>query len=242
MSKQEFKTIIKHLNYKDLLIILGLWYLMAVVAFLTGELSLKFNVLTDFLHYLFILSGRFIFLALILFYLTSLYQVSFRDIGFIFKNFIKQVFIIFSLLSILLLSVLFFINIPLSYKTLSKSFLPLYMINKPEDFINSLFPFVLLFISNIIFGITEILLLAKILLELFNTAFNKYIATIFTGLFYSILLLQFKPSQILINFIIAFISLYIYLKNRSLISSSLLIAGYYTIYILYIYGWNFIRF
>ncbi len=235
-------NIIKHLNYKDLLIILGLWFFMAFFGFLTGEVSFKYSIFNDFFHFLCIVAGRFIYLALITFYLTSLYQINFNQLGFKFNGLFKQVIFIFSLIVSLLIPVLFFINIPLSFNNITGTFSPLYKINSPEEFVKSLFPFIILLPTNLIISMSEMLLLSKIILQLFSVVFNQFFTLLLTSLFYSILLLSFNPSRILINFIIGFIALFIYRRVNSLIIPSLFIAGYYTIYILYVYGWHFIRF
>jgi len=62
MKKNENNKLISYLNYKDFLIIFGLWYFMAGISFNNTRL-------TEIFHFLFILTGRFIYLALIIFYL-----------------------------------------------------------------------------------------------------------------------------------------------------------------------------
>ncbi|MDI3546805.1 MAG: hypothetical protein PWR10_457 [Halanaerobiales bacterium] len=242
MNEKEFNPVISYLNYKDILIILGLWYFMAAFNILAKEIKFDYTLLTNIFHFLFILTGRFIYLALVIFYLTSLYPISFKDLGINFSNFKRQILLSFSLVFCLLISVILLINIPLSFidKT---GFTPLYRINNPEVFINSLIPLALLFLANLLTGFSELFLLTNFVLELFNyTIFNRLISVLLASLFYSVILLHFSPSRILVNFIIALISLFLYLKTDSLIISSFFMAGYYSIYIFYIYGWGFIRF
>jgi hypothetical protein len=143
---------------------------------------------------------------------------------------------------IFMLMVLFLINIPLSFAP-EGDFSPLFIIQEPEDFINSLLPLLFLFSGFLIIALSEQLLLSCIVYELFkNTLFSKLISLILTSLFYSIILLNFEPGRILINTIVAFISLLLYSKNRSILAPSIFLAGYYSLYIVYIYGWDFIKF
>lgn len=243
MSKIITDPVIKHLNYKDILIIIGFWYFLAAFGFLVEELTfMQALFFTDFFHYLFVLAARFIYFALILLYLTSLYPISFSDLKIRFSNLKKQLSFTFILVFTLLITVLILINIPLSFKNLQGVFRPLYQTTNPELFINSLLPFFLLFLANMVLALSEQLILANIVCKLFSLYFNKFLTLILSSFFYSILLLHFDPLHILINFIIAFIALFLFLKLDSLISSSLFVAAYYSIYITYIYGWSYIRF
>lgn len=236
--------LMKKINYKDLLIILGIWYFVAAINFLIGKFSFNYTPgLTGLFHYLFIMSGRFIYLALITFYLISLYSISFYDLGLTLKNLKSGLLPILFLIFILFLIILTFINVPLSYNLLTPKFKALYHLKTPTIFIKSLIPLAFIFIPNIIIALSEQLILNSILFELFNFKLNTLLAVILTGLFYPLLFLNFSPGHILINFIIAVISIYLYLKSeRSIIIPSIFVGGYYSFYILYIYGWNFLKF
>lgn len=242
MEQEKSSGFIKYLNYKDILIILGLWLLTVIFGLFTRQFDFKSIFVSNFMHYMFIISGRFIFLALLIFYLTSFYPINFREIGFNNNKIPAQLLLGLSLVFALFIIILLIINIPLSYVP-NINFTPVYKIKNPEQLVNSLLPLIFLFIANLVLGFSEQLLLDKIVFELFNFIIcNKFISFLLTGLFYSILLFTFTPSRILLNFLIATICLILYFKTDSILSSSIFMAGYYSIYIFYIFGWEFIKF
>ncbi|WP_353622138.1 CPBP family glutamic-type intramembrane protease [Halocella sp. SP3-1] len=115
--------------------------------------------------------------------------------------------------------------------------------NSPEVFVTSILPLLLLIIASLVIALSEQLILVNIFYKLFSrTLFNKFISIIMSSLLYSFLLLNFDPGRILINFLAASISLFIYSKTESILTSSFFIASYYSIYIIYIFGWNYIGF
>lgn len=237
-------SFIKKLNYKDFLIILGTWYFMAALNYLMCEFTLENTPhLTGLFHFLYIAAGRFIYLALIIFYLIYLYPISFEDLGLSLTGLKKQLLTVLSLIIPFFIIILVFVNIPLSYNQLTEKFSPLYQIQSPQVLIQSLFPLLIFFIPAIIIALSEQFLLNKIIFELFSFKLHRLIALIMASLFYSILFLNFQPTIILINFLTAFISIYLYIKAEgSLITASIFSACYYTFYIVYIYGWDFLNF
>lgn len=242
-DKKNNAKFINRLNYKDILIIFGGWYLILALNYLSSQYIINTTpLLGNFLHFLFISAGRFIYLALFIFYHISLYSISFQELGFQFIK-IKQLTFIILLIVLLLLPVLIFINIPLSFNYQGNYFNPVYKVTGPEALIQSLIPFIVLYSFNFIIACSELLILTKIVFSLFSLQIKTNIALILSSLFYSFLLLQFTPGRILINLLIALIVLYLYQHQRKgIITPALLLAGYYTIYILYIYGWSYIRF
>ncbi|ACL68917.1 CPBP family glutamic-type intramembrane protease [Halothermothrix orenii] len=232
------------INYKDILIIVGFWYFMAAFGYLTRGLVFPYTpVLTSIFHFLFVISGRLIFLALVIFYLVSLYGVDFRTLGLSTKNLKKEILLGTSLIFSLLFAVLFLVNIPLSYKSLSGSnFNPLYTFDKPEHFINSIFSVIIIYPGTIIIALSEAFLLINIFYRTLLGKLKPFPGLIISSFAYSILLLTSGPTQIIIKFIAAFITIFLYRKTRSLITPSIFLAGYYTFYIIYIYGWEFIKF
>ena len=244
MSEQSTNTFIQKLNYKDILIIFGIWYFIATFNFLMGKIVFKYTPqLTGLIHFSFVFCGRFLYLALILFYLISFHSVSFTELGLSFSNIKQQLFPGFYLITFFGAVALILINLPLSFQTLSSKFDPLYQITNPGHFINSLLPLILIFIPSLIIALSEQLILDNIIYEMFNLKINSTIAAILASLFYSFFLLTFDPGQILINCFIAAISIYLYIRvNGSLYLPTFFMASYYTIYICYIYGWDFIKF
>jgi membrane protease YdiL (CAAX protease family) len=240
MQNEKNENLISKLNYKDIIIILGLWYFMATLNFLLGEFN--FTILSDLFHYLFILSGRLIFIAIMFFYLSSLYTIKLSNLGINFNNIKNQFLPGLFLLFALSLTVLFFINIPLSINNSNANFNPLYRINSPEILIKSIFPFIIFLIANLIIALSETILIISIIYKVFAYHINLYIATVLSCLFYSIVLIEFTSSQIILNFILAFILIYLYNKTNSIILPTLFLASYYSVYILYIYGWKLLVF
>ncbi|MFI5359215.1 MAG: type II CAAX prenyl endopeptidase Rce1 family protein [Halanaerobiales bacterium] len=240
--KEDRKRLIEYLNYKDILIILFSWYLMIIGILITKELDLKHEFLTELFHFLFIISGRFILFSLLMFYLTSLYPIEFKDLGLDFRQFRKGIFPSLSGAVILFILVIVFINIPLSYN-FTENFSPLLKINELDNIVTSLFPFTLIFTASIFISLSEQFIINVIIFELFHyTLFNRLISFILSALLYSVLLVEFRPERILLNTLVAMICLLLYWRKGSIIPSTLFMAAYYAIYISYIYGFSFIRF
>ena len=235
---------IEKLNYKDILIVFFLWYFMASVIMMAKDfIFINSPILSDLFHYFFVLAGRFIFIAIITFYFISLYSYNFKELGLSFKLSFNEFMKIITLISVLFFLLLFLVNIPLSYNSISENFRPLYKIYKVEDLIKSLIPLLILIGSALIIAIAEQFLLNCITFELFSYKFNNYIALILASLFYSIILLDFKPGAILMNFLLGIISIFLYIKSdKNIYIPSLFLASYYAIYIFYVYGFSYIRF
>ena len=244
MFSKNSKNLIKKINYKDIIIVFGTWYFIAIFNFLIGEVNIKYTPnLSGFLHFSFIFTGRFLFLGLIIFYFISIHSVTFSELGLSFFKLKKQIHLTIYFLSFFLIIILLFINIPLSFNSLSDKFHPLFKINSPGNFVKSIIPLLLLFIPNMVIALSEQFILNNIVFELFNLKINTIISVILSSLFYSIIVFTFSPSQILINCIIALISIYLYLKaNRSLYLPTFIMSIYYSLYIGYIYGWGYLKF
>lgn len=241
MCEQD-KKLITYLNYKDILIIIGLWFFMAAIILISKELTLNHLLLTEIFHFLFITCGRFFYLSLTIFYLSSLYPVNFNQLGFKLSPFKEHLTSGMSKVFVLLVITLILINIRLSF--VDESLIqPLFKITGPRSFMIAMPPFILIFSGSILIAFAEQFILNVIIYELFNnTLFNNLLSTILTALFYSIIILNLEPTRILMSFIAALISLILYKKKNSLIPASLFIAGYYSIMVCFVYGWEFIYF
>lgn len=236
------KKLVEHLDYKDILIILGAWYLTIIIILITKEIQFKYPLFTDIFHFLFITSGRFIFFALVTFYLISLYPVGFDILGLNFRSFINQFKYSMPRIGLLLILVLVFINIPASFLR-DIEFSPLYRITGPEPLISSLIPLLLIFAGCLFISLSEQFILNIVFYELFRyTHFNRFFSLLFSSLLYSIILVEVNPGRIFLNTLAAMISILLYKKRDSIITSSLFIAAYYSIYITYIYGFEYISF
>ncbi len=241
-KKEQTEKLIKYLNYKDILIILGTWYFTALIILIARQLTLEHLILTNIFHFLFIVSGRFIYFSLIIFYLNSLYPIEFKDLGLKLSNLKRQFKTSFPKIVLLFIMSLLLINIPLSYAP-DINFSALFKITGPDTLLYSLIPYTLLLISCLFISLSEQFILNVVIFELFNyTLFNYFFSLILSALFYSIIISSLTPSRILVNFIAAIISILLYSREDSIIPSSLFMAAYYSIYITYIYGWEFIKF
>lgn len=236
------KKLIEYLNYKDILIILGTWYLTAIIILILKEIQFQYALITDIFHFLFIISGRFIYLALISLYLSSLYPLDYEVLGLNFKQFKNQFKDSMSKIILLFLLVIVFINIPASFLT-EFEFSPLFKITGPESLVSSLFPFLLIFSACLFISLSEQFILNIVLFELLKfTHLNNFFSLLLSSLLYSIILIELQPGRILLNTLTALISILLYKKRNSIIPASLFTAAYYSLYIVYIYGFDFIRF
>lgn len=241
-ENKERRKLIEYLNYKDILIILFSWYLMIISILITKELDLNHEFLTDLFHFLFVICGRFILFSLLIFYLTSLYPVEFKDLGLKFREFKKGILPGLSGVILLFILVITFINIPLN-DDFTGDFSPLIRINEIDSFVTSLLPFILLFMASIFISLSEQFILNVIIFELFSyTLFPKFFSFILTSLLYSVILIELRPERILMNTLVAMICLLLYWRRESIIPPTIFMASYYALYITYIYGLDFIRF
>jgi len=243
MDNSNQYSFINKMNYKDIIIIFSIWYFIITINSLLCKSTFNNTpMLRGLFHILFITAGKFLFLSLFIFYFVSLYSLSFPQIGFKFKVNKKQVISTIILIIFFLFLLLLFINISLSYKSMVSKFNPLIKIKSPSALVKSFFSLGFIFLITFIIAVAEMLILNKIVFELFNHFLNIYLAVILSSLFYSILLVEFNPSRILINFIIGLIVLFLYIKSeKSVLASSLFLAASYTLLITYIYGWNYIK-
>jgi len=244
LLKIKEKKFIKKFNYKDILIIFFSWFIIVSLIYIIKDQPLEHApFFSGLINYLFVFSGRFLYLALIILYLISLYTISFTELGLKPNNFKKELYTGIYLSLFLLLFILIFINLPLSFQNINSSFNPLFEITNVQRLILSLLFLLLLLIPNTIIALSEQFILNNIVFELFNFKLNTISAVILSCFFYSFFMLTFTPQKILINFIIALISIYLYLKTEgSLYLPTFFLAFNYSINICFIYGWDYLQF
>ncbi|WP_342742445.1 hypothetical protein [Halanaerobium salsuginis] len=86
----------------------------------------------------------------------------------------------------------------------------------------------------------EQFLFNKIIFSIFNLYLPKLLAAILTALFGSIIFLEFNPAFMLIIFLVVLISNYLYLiNNNNLLAPTIFYSIYLTLYIVFIYGFDF---
>ena len=120
----------------------------------------------------------------------------------------------------------------------SSDFDPLYKIESPSNFINTLFPYLLFFISNIIVVLGEIFILENIFKMYISKFFGEKIAILLSAIIYPFLLNITSILLIIQYMLLAFIYFILIKKNKNLIYAAFLGSSFYTLIIIYIYGWN----
>lgn len=237
-SKSKIQNFI---NYKDIFIVLSLWYLIyyltkIIVNFQITKHSPNFEGILD---YSLFTSGRFIFIALTLFYFISIYNLNIKDFKISFNFNLKFTLQIFFIIIFLTVLIVLLINMPLSLNDFSsKNFNPLYNIETPAIFINSLFPYLLFFIANIIVVLGEIFILENIFKIYLSKFFGEKIAILFSAIIYPFLVNINSLLLIIQYMILAFIYFILIKKNKNIIYATFLGSSFYTLITLYIYGWN----
>jgi len=244
LLKIKEKKFIKQFNYKDIFIIFISWFIIISLVYMLKDQPLKHTpFFSGLINYLFIFSGRFLYLALIILYLISLYVISFKELGLKPYNLKKELYTGIYLGFFLFLFILIFINLPLSFQNINSNFNPLFEVKDVQSLIIGLLFLCLLFIFSSIIALSEQFILNNIVFELFNFKLSIIPAIILSCFFYSFFMLTFTPQRILINFIIGLISIYLYLKaGRSLYLPSFFLAFHYSVNICFIYGWNYLTF
>jgi len=229
------------INYKDIFIVLSLWYLIyyvtkIIINFQITKYSPNFEAIID---YSLFTSGRFIFIALTIFYFVSIYNLNIKDFKLNFDFNLKFSIQVFFIIVFLTTIVIVLINMPLSLNDFSsKDYNPLYKIESPAVFINSLFPYLLFFSANIIIVLAEIFVLENILKNYLSKFLGEKIAIFLSAICYP-LLINISSLLLIIQYILlAFIYFILIKKNKNIFYAVFIGASFYTLMILYIYGWN----
>lgn len=233
---------IEKINYKDIIIIYSLWFFSLFInRYFSFASFVTVPNLSGFFDLLSLFVTRLIFSGLIFTYFNLLYDLSINDLGITLKSFFKKIIKIIAYLTVLFGFVIILINLPLSTSNISNIFKPVYQITDLNTFVRSLFPFFTLYPIVMIIVFAEQLMLNLFVYEIFNYKLPTVIAKLFSSIFFSFILLSFETEKILILFIIALISINLYERtDKSLLFPTFFGTGFYLIYILYIYGWNFI--
>lgn len=231
----------KRLNFKDFLIILLSWYFISFSSYYIGEKDFASLIyINDILNFTINVLAHIVFLMIIYSYFNLLYDFKFSDLGFkINKNKIK----LKALMVILSLLTAGTILININYNPAADgSFFPLKL--KP-DIIMSIYSdlplLAVIFIALLFTAAVEQFLFNKVVFSLFELYFPTPAASILTALFVPVLFLEFNPAFILITFISVIISNYLYIISDYNLFNSIIFYSYFlTLYIAFIYGFDFI--
>ncbi|MFW5737071.1 MAG: hypothetical protein ACOCXB_06980 [Halanaerobium sp.] len=231
----------QRLNYKDFLIVITSWYFINLSSYYIIEKDFTSLIyINEILAFAINVLSHIVFLFIIYSYFNLLYDFSFADLGFKFKKEIinfKELFIIF----IFLTAGVILIN--LNYQPeVKSSFFPLQLGENIFKILYSDLPLlIMIFIILLFTASVEQFLFNKIIFSIFNLYLPGFLAIIFSGLFASILFLEFNPAFILIIFISVVISNYLYISSDYNLFTPIIFYSYFlTLYIVFIYGFDFV--
>ena len=231
----------QRLNYKDFLIIIIAWYFITLSSYYIIEKDFANLIyINEILAFAINVLSHIVFLFIIYSYFNLLYDFSFSDLGFKFK---KEKLNFRALFSIFLILTAGVILINLNYKPeVESSFFPLHLGENIFKVIYSDLPLlVMVFIILLFTASVEQFLFNKVIFSIFNLYLPGFIAVILSALFASFLFLEFNPAFILIIFISVVISNYLYIISDYNLFTPIIFYSYFlTLYIVFIYGFNFV--
>lgn len=230
----------QRLNYKDFLIIIACWYFINLNSYYISEQEFADLIyINEILSFIINVLSHFVFLIIIYIYFNLMYDFSFYDLGFNFK---KEKINFKALTPILIILTIGVIMINLNYNTeIQNSFFPLQLKGNIIELIFNNLPLLLILFLTLIFTAgVEQFLFNKIIFALFDLYLPTFAAVILNALFASILFLEFNPAFILIIFTSVMISNYLYLISNQNLFTPIIFYGYFiTIYIVFLYGFQF---
>jgi len=231
----------QRLNYKDFLIIIAAWYFITLSSYYIIEKDFSSLIyINEILAFAINVLSHIVFLFIIYSYFNLLYDFSFSDLGFKFK---KEKINLNALISISTLLTIGVILINLNYRPeVTSSFFPLQLGENIFSVIYSDLPLLLLIFIILIFTASvEQFLFNKVIFSLFDLYLPSIMAVILSALFASILFLEFNPAFILIIFISVVISNYLYIISDYTLFTPIIFYSYFlTLYIVFIYGFDFV--
>ena len=231
----------QRINYKDFFIIIFSWYFISLSSYFISEKDFASLIyINDILSFSINVLAHIVFLIIIYIYFNLLYDFSFSDLGFNFKK-AKINFKALIIIALLLTTGVILINLSLT-QTADKGFFPLNLKGNAFALIYSDLPLlVIVFITLVFTASVEQFLFNKVVFSLFKLYLPTFIASILTALFAAILFLEFNPAFILIIFISVLLSNYLYIISDFKLFTPILFYSYFlTLYIAFIYGFNFI--
>lgn len=231
----------QRLNYKDFLIIIVAWYFITLSSYFIIEKDFtSLLYINEILAFAINVLSHIVFLFIIYSYFNLLYDFNFSDLGFKFK---KEKINLTALFSISILLTIGVILINLNYRPqVTSSFFPLQLGENIFRVIYSDLPLVIMIFIILIFTASvEQFLFNKVVFSLFDLYLPSFLAVILSALFASVLFLEFNPAFILIIFISVVISNYLYIISDYNLFTPIIFYSYFlTLYIVFIYGFDFV--
>lgn len=230
----------KRINYKDFLIIIISWYFIILSNYYIKQRDFaSLPYINDLLSFAINVLAHIVFLIIIYSYFNLFYDFSFTDLGFKFKKAninLKSLIIIFMLLTagVLLMNINYI-------QPKGNGFFPLKLGQNPLALIYSDLPLLVIIFSALLFTASvEQFLFNKVIFSLFNLYLPSFLAVILSALFASVLFLEFNPAFILIIFISVLLSNYLYIISDYNLFTPIIFYSYFlTLYIVFIYGFDF---
>ncbi|MFP4371832.1 MAG: hypothetical protein ACOCUG_01990 [Halanaerobium sp.] len=231
----------QRLNYKDFLIIIIAWYFITLSSYYIIEKDFASLIyINEILAFAINVLSHIVFLFIIYSYFNLLYDFSFADLGFKFK---KDKINLSALSAVFMLLTAGVILINLNYQPeVKSSFFPLQLGENVFRVIYSNLPLlIMVFIILLFTAGVEQFLFNKVIFSLFNLYLPSSLSVIFSGLFASLLFLEFNPAFNLIIFASVVISNYLYIISDYNLFTPIIFYSYFlTLYIVFIYGFDFI--
>lgn len=231
----------QRLNYKDFLIVIVAWYFITLSSYYIIEKDFSSLIyINEILAFIINVLSHMVLLFIIYSYFNLLYDFSLSDLGFSFK---KEKLNFKALAAIIIILTAGVILINLNYQPgTNSSFFPLQLGENTFRMIYSDLPLLIMTFTILLFTASvEQFLFNKVIFSLFDLYLPSFLSVIFSGLFASILFLKFTPAFILIIFISVVISNYLYLSSDYNLFTPIIFYSYFlTLYIVFIYGFDFI--
>jgi len=197
-----------------------LWYLFNfLILFLEQNIAFDLPILDNFYLISFKIIGRSLFIAFFLYWATMIHKLSFNKLGITFKN-------LFSNLRLgLIISWPLFIGIIISQLNLT-GLNTLIDINNLTDFKTSLLYFIIIFICCLIPALATEIFFRGFIFKQLKDKHGTLIGFILASSYYVLIHFDFRPQIIILHFIVAFISTYLYHKTDSLLAPTIFQTTY----------------
>ncbi len=216
------------------------WFMINGLIILSQQFTFPDREITDFLHFLYFLSGRLLLVPLILYLGTIQGQRSFADLGLTLKNFGQNIKLALKLSLPLLVMVMLFINLPYSLELLEGEALnPLFTLSTPGSLTRSLLYLLPVTMITLLPALADELLFRGFLLPLFLSRFGVYFGIILNALYYAFIFFEFQREILIINLCVGLICAHLFYRTGSIITSTLFQALYHAIFILYLFGFHY---
>ncbi|AGB40239.1 CAAX amino terminal protease family [Halobacteroides halobius DSM 5150] len=217
----------------DLIKLQLIWYLTNfLIIFCQNYIQFELPYFNDLYQIIFKVIGRSFFISFLL-YWTTIYNLSFEELGIKFKNFLED-FEIGLEFSLFLLLGIIIINLSISEKIIH----PLVKISNLTELTLSLFYFGIVVISYLIPAFSKELLYRGLLFYYFKDKLGAKLGFIVSNLYYVVSYLDLRPGSIIIHLLVGIITTYLYYKTESLIASTIFQTIYQASLIVYLFSFS----